>query len=48
MSEENVEIVRRFYDAPNRDDRDAAFGDTHPNPEVTFQEGPRARPALAG
>jgi ketosteroid isomerase-like protein len=53
MSEENVEIVRRMYDALNREDWDAVFRDTHPDFEVTFKEGPRAgthrgREALQG
>jgi ketosteroid isomerase-like protein len=42
MSEENVEIVRRLYDAFSRDDSDAAFRDAHRDFEVTFKEGPRA------
>ena len=42
MSQENVEIVRRIYDALNREDWDAAFRNTHPDFEVTFVEGPRA------
>jgi ketosteroid isomerase-like protein len=42
MSQENVEIVRRIYDAMNRNDWDAAFRDAHPDFEVTFKEGPRA------
>ena len=42
MSQENVEIVRRMYDALNREDSDAVFRNTHPDFEVTFKEGPRA------
>ena len=42
MSEENVEIVRRIYDAFNRDDPDAVFRHAHPDLAVTFKEGPRA------
>src|SRR5918994_233616 len=42
MSQENVEIVRRVYDAGNRNDWDAAFRDAHPEFEATFQRGPNA------
>jgi ketosteroid isomerase-like protein len=42
MSQENVEMVRRVYDALNRDDLDAAFHDAHPNVEITFKRGPLA------
>jgi|SRR5215211_2955760 len=42
MSQENVEIVRRMYDAANRNDWDAAFRDVHPEAEATFQRGPNA------
>ncbi len=42
MSQENVEIVQRMYDAFNREDADAVFRNTHPDFEVTFKEGPRA------
>ncbi|MCD6016551.1 MAG: hypothetical protein K0R88_2635 [Solirubrobacterales bacterium] len=31
MSQENVELVRRVYDAINRTDWDAAFCDAHRN-----------------
>jgi ketosteroid isomerase-like protein len=39
MSEENVEIVRRFYDAFNRRDWEAMFRDAHPGFELTTQRG---------
>ena len=42
MSEENVEIIRRVYDALNRNDWDAAFRDAHPDIEITLQRGPLA------
>jgi uncharacterized protein len=42
MSEENVEAVRRCYEAANRGDWDAAFRDAHPNFEMTVQRGPYA------
>ena len=42
MSQEDVEVVRRIYDAFNRDDADAVFRNTHPDFEVPFKEGPRA------
>ena len=42
MSQENVEIVRRSYDAGNRGDWDAAFRDAAPDFEVTFEAGPNA------
>jgi ketosteroid isomerase-like protein len=42
MSQENVEIVRRIYDAGNRGDWDAGFRDTAPDLEVTFKAGPNA------
>ena len=42
MSQENVEIVRRSYDAGNRGDWDAAFRDAAPDFEVTFKAGPNA------
>ena len=35
MSEENVEIVRSFYEAFNRGDWDAMFRDAHPDFELT-------------
>jgi ketosteroid isomerase-like protein len=42
MSQENVEIVRRVYDALNRGDLDAAFHDAHRDIEITFKRGPLA------
>jgi ketosteroid isomerase-like protein len=42
MSQENVEIVRRGYDAGNQGDWDAVFRDTAPDFEVTFKAGPNA------
>ena len=42
MSQENVEIVRRVYEAANRSDWDAAFRAAHPEFEATFQRGPFA------
>jgi ketosteroid isomerase-like protein len=42
MSQENIEIVRRVYDAHNQRDWDAAFRDAHPEFEMTFQRGPNA------
>jgi ketosteroid isomerase-like protein len=42
MSQENVEIVRRFYDALNDGDWDAVFRDAHPDIELTTQRGPNA------
>ena len=42
MSQENVEIVRRIYDAGNRGDWDAGFRETAPDVEVTFKAGPNA------
>jgi len=37
-----VEIVRRVYEALNRNDWDAAFRDAHPEIEITFKRGPLA------
>jgi len=37
MSQENVELVRRVYDALNRGDWDAVFRDMHPDFEMTTQ-----------
>src|SRR2546430_13601962 len=37
MSQENVEIVRRVYDALNRGDWHAVFRDMHPDVELTTQ-----------
>jgi ketosteroid isomerase-like protein len=42
MSQENVEIVRRCYDALNRRDWDAAFREMHADFELTTQRGPNA------
>ena len=42
MSQENVEIVRRIYDAGKRGDWDAGFRDAAPDFEVTFKAGPGA------
>ena len=42
MSQENVEVVRRVYDALNRNDLDAAFRDAHPDFEISFKRGPLA------
>ena len=39
MSEENVEIVRSFYEAFNRRDWDVAFRDQHPDVELTTPPG---------
>src|SRR3954451_22200972 len=39
MSRENVEIVRRVYDALNRDDWEEVFRDLHSDYEATFQRG---------
>jgi len=42
MSQENVEVVQRIYDALNRDDWEAVFREGHPDFEATFQRGPNA------
>jgi ketosteroid isomerase-like protein len=42
MSQENVEILRRAYDAASRGDWDAGLRDAHPDFEATFQAGPQA------
>jgi ketosteroid isomerase-like protein len=42
MSQENVEVVRRVYDALNHGDWDAVFRDIHPDFEMTTQRGPSA------
>jgi ketosteroid isomerase-like protein len=39
MSQENVEMVRRLYDAINRRDWDAVFRDAHPDFDMTTQRG---------
>ena len=42
MSQENVEIVRRVYEAVNRGDWEAALRDADPDFQLTFQRGPLA------
>ncbi len=42
MSQENVEIIRRAYEAGSRGDWDAGLRDAHPDCELTFQAGPQA------
>ena len=42
MSPENVEILRRVYDAASRGDWDAGLRDAHPDFEATFEAGPQA------
>jgi ketosteroid isomerase-like protein len=42
MSQENVEIIRRIYDAGNRGDWEAAFRDAPEDLEVTFKAGPKS------
>jgi ketosteroid isomerase-like protein len=42
MSQENVEILRRVYDAASRGDWDAGLRDAHPDCEATFEAGPQA------
>ena len=42
MSQENVEVVRQFYEAFERRDWDAMFRDTHADFEMTNQIGPLA------
>ena len=39
MSQENVELVRRVYEAFNRRDWEAAFAETHPDFAMTTQRG---------
>jgi ketosteroid isomerase-like protein len=42
MSQENVNLLRRAYDAFSRRDWEAVFRDAHPDVEVTFVAGPQA------
>jgi ketosteroid isomerase-like protein len=42
MSQENVEIIRRVYEAARRGDFEAGFRDAHPEFEVTFKAGPNS------
>ena len=42
MSQENVEIVKRVYEAFNRRDWDAVFRDMDPDFEITTKRGPNA------
>jgi ketosteroid isomerase-like protein len=42
MSQENVEVVRRVYDAFSRRDWDAVFRDMDPEFEITTKRGPNA------
>ena len=42
MSQDNVEIVRRVYQALGGRDWDAVFHDMHPDFEMTTQRGPAA------
>jgi ketosteroid isomerase-like protein len=42
VSSENVDIVRRAYEAIARGDWDAAFSFTHPDFSMTTKRGPRA------
>jgi ketosteroid isomerase-like protein len=42
MSQKNVELVRRMYDAFSGNDVAAAWSLAHPDIEVTFQRGPNA------
>ena len=42
MSRENVEIVRRVYEATRRGDFEAGFRDAHPDLVVTFKAGPNS------
>ena len=39
MSQENVEVLRRGYEAWNRGDRDAAFESLEPEFELQLPEG---------
>jgi ketosteroid isomerase-like protein len=38
MSQENVEVVRRIFDAVNRDDFDAFLSEFHPDAEADMSE----------
>jgi ketosteroid isomerase-like protein len=42
MSPENVEVVKRVYEAFNRRDWDALFSETHPDFQITTKRGPNA------
>ena len=42
MSQENVEVIRRVYEAGNRGDWNAVFRDAPPDLEVTMKAGPSA------
>src|SRR5262245_44611619 len=43
MSEENVELVRRLYEAADRDDSEAAYACIHPEIEFhTYAQSPQA------
>ncbi len=42
MSQENIEIVRRAYEAGSRGDWDAGLRDLHPDCELIFEAGPQA------
>jgi ketosteroid isomerase-like protein len=48
MSQENVEIVRRAYDALNRGDWDAFFSDAYPDFEVRLARLPVGSGSNAG
>ncbi len=42
MSKENVEMVRRVYEAASQRDWESALRDAHPDLVLTFQVGPQA------